>query len=187
MEGNGDKQPWDGRLLLLNLCLTQVLVVLLAVGLLLVQGRLGVGLWTPAGVEMWVLGLFIGLTVVGLDGLVYRFLPRSWTDDGGLNRMLFEHMPVGWIAIVALSAALAEELLFRGAIQYWLGIVGSSLLFTLIHFRYLKKWLLVLMVFGISLVFGWMTDFSGSLVPAMCAHFVIDFLMGLLIRYGKVG
>ncbi|WP_170109570.1 CPBP family intramembrane glutamic endopeptidase [Melghirimyces profundicolus] len=176
----------DERLLFWNLCLTQVLVTLAALGLLAYQGRLGWELWMPAGWDMWFAGLAAGLTVVAADLFLYRSVLRKWLDDGGLNKLLFGKMSPGGIVWVSAGVAVSEEMLFRGALQYWLGILLTSLLFTLIHFRYLRSWLMTALLFAVSLFLGWVTEVSGSLVPATMAHFTLNLVLGLLLRFGKV-
>lgn len=173
----------DRRWLLWNLILTQLLLTVLAVCLLWVQGRFTVKLWMPAGPEVWGIGLLIGLLVISLEWGLYQLVPPDWMDDGGLNRFLFQRLSIWEIFALAVWVAVAEEILFRGALQYWLGITGTSLLFTFVHFRYLKRWLLMVMLFAVSLLLGWVTEQTGSLVSAICAHFVLNFIGGLLIRH----
>lgn len=173
------------RILRWNLYLTQLLVLLVAVTLLRLQGRLTAGLWLPAGWKMWAVGVASGLAVVAFDRILQRVVSEERLDDGGLNRLLFQNLSCVEILWVTAWVALAEEMLFRGALQHWLGIIGSSLLFTLIHFRYLKQWILLLSVFGISCLFGGLTEWTGSLIPAVVAHFTVDVILGLSIRVAR--
>lgn len=87
---------------------------------------------------------------------------------------------------MTLFIASAEELLFRGAIQPYLGVVGTSLLFTLIHFRYLKQWAMVASVFLVSLVLGSLVLVTHSIAASTVAHFTVDFTLGVCIRYGLI-
>jgi membrane protease YdiL (CAAX protease family) len=174
----------DQRWLLWNLFLTQWLFGLLAAVLLWWQGRLNGELLGWSDGSGWLLGVVAGLCVVALDWVLTRSVPHTWFDDGGINEALFHNLPLPMIAVIALVVAVAEEMLFRGVLQHWLGVVGTSVLFVLVHVRYWRKWVLMLLVFGISLLLGWMVEWSGSLAPAIAAHFTIDFVMGVLIAKG---
>jgi membrane protease YdiL (CAAX protease family) len=55
--------------------------------------------------------------------------------------------------------------------------------FVLLHTRYLKKWLLVAVVFAISAGLGWLTEWFGNITPAVIAHGLVDFVSGLFIRH----
>ncbi|MDR6224535.1 CPBP family intramembrane glutamic endopeptidase [Desmospora profundinema] len=178
--------PIGQKWLLWNLFLTQFLIGSLAVVLLWWQERLSGDLFGWSDVRAWLWGIGVGLCVVAVDWILTRWVPTSWVDDGGINEALFRNLSMPMIALIALMVAVAEELLFRGALQYWLGVVGTSLLFVLIHFRYWKRWLLLVLLFGVSLILGWMVEWTGSLASAIAAHFTIDFVMGILIRKGAV-
>jgi len=87
------------------------------------------------------------------------------------------------IIIISLSAGIGEELFFRGAIQPYLGVVWTALLFVALH-GYLnpKDWRMasygVLMTL-IIIALGYMTEVIG-IVSAMMAHVMID--LWLLIK-----
>jgi len=185
--GGGPGEPgMTDRELLLNLYATQLLVLFLAVMLLLVQGRLSAGLFQWRESLYWAAGVLLGMIVVGIEVLLVRVLPPEWLDDGGINLRLFRGRSLWHIAWIALLVSVAEEMLFRGAVQHWLGIWGTSLLFTLIHFRYLRRWAMSCLLFAVSAALGWSAEWSGTLTPAIVAHFIIDFVMGALIRMGKI-
>lgn len=74
-------------------------------------------------------------------------------------------------ALLALVSGVAEEALFRGAIQPHLGLVGASLLFGLAHFaprRELLPWTAFAVVLGFAL--GGLFDWTGNLVAPVVAH-----------------
>jgi uncharacterized protein len=86
-----------------------------------------------------------------------------------------------WLAI---SAALAEELLFRAALVPAVGVWTSALLFGALHFStratYLG-WMLWATLMGVLL--GSLFVLSGSLLPPILAHALINFAnMRLLAR-----
>lgn len=103
-------------------------------------------------------------------------------DDGGINEKLFKNMPIWHIFIITNIVGFVEELLFRGAIQPLLGVWFTSLIFALIHFRYLKKIVLILVTFSISIGLGLITEHTGSWFSAYIAHMLIDFILGIFIR-----
>ena len=83
---------------------------------------------------------------------------------------------------VSLCAGIGEELLFRGAVQYWLGIPLTAVLFVALH-GYLPLRNSPLFRYGLFLTIamlgiGWAADHCGLLL-AMTAHAVID---AVLIR-----
>ncbi|MBA4495634.1 CPBP family intramembrane glutamic endopeptidase [Paenactinomyces guangxiensis] len=168
---------------LVSFYLTQLGLLVIALPLLWWQGNLNWGYFGLGNIHMWIWGGITGLAIVAADLLLARIVPERWFDDGGINRLLFKHRSFIHIFFISLIAALVEEMFFRGVVQHWLGIWWASLLFVLVHTRYLRQWLLVLMVGVISLVFGWLVQWSGTLAPAIVAHWLVDFLLGLYFRY----
>jgi membrane protease YdiL (CAAX protease family) len=93
--------------------------------------------------------------------------------------MLNVDTPLDRIAVVLLMAglpALFEELAFRGVLQPllirltgrpWIGIMATALLFSFIHFQFYG---FLPRVF-LGLLFGWIVYRTGSLWPAVLAHF----------------
>ncbi|WP_255298357.1 CPBP family intramembrane glutamic endopeptidase [Brevibacillus dissolubilis] len=180
----------DERTLRLNLLLTQGILLLIAtISAWLVHSWQGLltELRPPAPhFVLTAVGISIG--VVGLNLLMDRFLPKSWLEDGEINNRVFQGLSLGSTAGFCLLVGVAEELMFRGVVQVLLGNVWTSLLFTLIHFRYLKKPILVVSVFATSYVLGWLYDWSQSLLPSMVMHGLIDFFLALWIqRLSKLG
>ena len=95
-------------------------------------------------------------------------------------------LKLNWLDVLFISfcAGVGEELLFRGAIQYWLGIYFTSIVFVGIHGYLNQKDLkisiyggyLTLVMIGISYGFEEL-----GLVSAMAAHFAIDvYLLGVI-------
>jgi membrane protease YdiL (CAAX protease family) len=184
-----DMSKLDDKTLLLNVYLTQALTLLIALGLFWVQGQ-GVleALRMPDRLEPWLWGIGFAMVVLAVDGLISRWIPEDVADDGGINDMLFRSRPLWHIAVLSFVVAVCEELLFRGAVQHWLGPYWTSILFAAVHVRYLKHWLMTGLVFSISYGLGWIAIRTGTLWTPIIAHFMIDFIMGAIIRYrGKTG
>ena len=109
-------------------------------------------------IHMWLWGIGAGGLILSIDAVLMACVPKSWLDDGGLNQLLFENRSVVHVLVIAVVAAVSEEMFFRGVLQEWLGIWMTSVVFVLLHTRYLKKWLLVAAVFAISAGLGWLTE-----------------------------
>ncbi|RAV03654.1 CPBP family intramembrane metalloprotease [Paenibacillus sp. YN15] len=137
----------------------------------------------PGTAAAW--GIGFGAAVLLADMLVSRWVPEEAADDGGINKMLFGNRAVWHIALISAVAALCEELLFRGAVQHAWGPYWTSILFAAIHVRYLRHWVPTGLVFGISYGLGWIYQETGTLWCPILAHFVIDLVMGLILRFRK--
>ncbi|MEX2104857.1 MAG: CPBP family intramembrane glutamic endopeptidase [Bacilli bacterium] len=134
-------------------------------------------------VQAMVFGIFLALVVIVLDVLLSSHVPARLLDDGGMNELIFHKRSVVHIAIIALLVSFCEELLFRGIIQPYLGIWLTGLLFTVIHFRYIKKWIILVNISLVSIGLGVLVELTGQLLPAIVGHFAIDFVLGILIRF----
>ncbi|MGZ9586877.1 CPBP family intramembrane glutamic endopeptidase [Paenibacillus marinisediminis] len=176
----------DDKTLLLNLYLTQALTLIIGSVWILFSGRNPLLLLQPPeGYKPWLLGAGLSVIVVILDLLISKFVPEEATDDGGINERLFRNRPFWHIFVIAFVVSICEEMLFRGAVQHTLGIYWTSVAFAAIHVRYLRHWLPTLMVFSISYGLGYIYEWSGSLWAPIAAHFLIDFIMGLILRYRR--
>jgi uncharacterized protein len=175
------------KMLLANLYATQFLIVIIGLSWIILQGRNVFSLLAFPGdgdFALWAAGL-AGAALIG-DWAASRFVPQEAMDDGGVNERLFRRRPVWHIALIALVVSLCEEILFRGAIQYAFGPYWTSVLFAAIHVRYLRHWVPTGMVFLVSYGLGWIMIESGTIWAPILAHFLFDFIMGLIIRFRRV-
>jgi membrane protease YdiL (CAAX protease family) len=176
----------DERYLLINLYLTQLLVFVLGSIIMLFQRpSLAHLLSFNSGWYILLWGVTFAVAVLIVDLLVSQWVPPEVTDDGGINEKLFKNRPLWHIAILSLVVAICEEWLFRGAIQASWGPYWTSILFAAIHIRYLQHWLMTGLVFSISYGLGWIYIQTGTLWTPIAAHFIIDFIMGCIIRYRR--
>lgn len=176
----------DDRMLLINLYVTQALTLIIGLGWHFFQGRNPFFAFRiPAGWEPLIWGVGLGVAVVLLDLAISRFVPEEAADDGGVNERLFKNRPIWHIAVISFVVAVCEELLFRGAIQHSIGPYWTSIVFAAIHVRYLRHWIPTGLVFCISYSLGWIYIQTGSLWAPIMAHFLIDFIMGLIIRFRR--
>ena len=128
------------------------------------------------------IGIPAGIAVVIADILLMKWLPPSYYDDGGLNERIFKNRNVFHILIIALFVAFSEELLFRGIIQTKVGLILASIIFAIIHYRYLFNWFLFINIVILSFFIGLIFDWTGNLAVTIIMHFVIDFLLGVYIK-----
>ncbi|MFB3160336.1 type II CAAX endopeptidase family protein [Neobacillus sp. 179-J 1A1 HS] len=134
-------------------------------------------------VRILLIGVSAGAAVVIVDIILMKLLPKSFYDDGGLNERIFKNRSVLHIAWIAALVAFSEELLFRGVIQTKVGLILASLIFAIIHFRYLFNWFLFSNIVILSFFIGSVYEWSNNLALTMIMHFTIDFLLGLYIKY----
>lgn len=130
-------------------------------------------------------GVIPGIIIVIIDLILINAIPKHFFDDGGLNEKIFQNRSVSDIFLLTLMIAISEEFLFRGVIQTTFGYVIASLIFALVHFRYLKKPVLLMSVLLTSFYIGYLFVLTGNLFVTIIVHFIVDFLLGLLIRFRK--
>lgn len=179
-----DIRDIDERTLLVNLYITQGLILALALVVIWLGGIGFRELFVPlpgAGVTVATYGILFAAAVLACDWALARIIPEELADDGGVNEKLFKNRPLPHLALICLVVAVCEELLFRGAVQHFIGAYWTSVLFAAIHVRYLKSGLMTLMVFAISYGLGWIYQQTGTLITPMIAHFVVDFVLGYFI------
>ncbi|TMV51322.1 CPBP family intramembrane metalloprotease [Paenibacillus mesophilus] len=181
-----DPSELDDRMLLVNLYLTQAITCILGISIVFFQSQSLFSLLRfPEHISAWGWAVVFAAGVLIFDFLIARWVPEEVTDDGGINKKLFGQRPLWHIAVLSFVVAVCEELLFRGAIQHAFGPYWTSILFAAIHIRYLRHWLMTGMVFAISYGLGSLYSWTGSLWAPIAAHFIIDFVMGCIIRYRK--
>ncbi|WP_042223565.1 CPBP family intramembrane glutamic endopeptidase [Oceanobacillus manasiensis] len=137
--------------------------------------------------QIFYYGFIPGVIIVLVDLILIRLLPPTTFDDGGINQKLFKGQPLSFIIILSLLVAISEEMLFRGVIQTTFGYYFASVLFALIHIRYLKKPVLLVSIIMVSFYIGYLFEQTGNLLVTITAHFIVDFLLGVAIRYYKGG
>jgi uncharacterized protein len=131
------------------------------------------------------IGAGAGIAVVLADLLLMKIVPASYYDDGGLNERIFRNRNPLHIAVIAAIVAFCEELLFRGIIQTHFGLLVSSIIFAAVHYRYLFNWFLFINIIVLSFLIGIIYLKTGNLAVTIIMHFLIDFLLGISIRYRK--
>jgi membrane protease YdiL (CAAX protease family) len=133
-----------------------------------------------------VAGLGFAVAVHAAIVLLFRLMPfPAEAFRQGYDFSFVGTRPLQWLAVVmsAASAGACEETGFRGYLQRqielrhgpWPAIVVSSLLFMLVHLT--KGWALVGMVpvvLGAGALLGLLAWASGSLIPGIIGHTLMD-------------
>ncbi|MDX5474573.1 MAG: CPBP family intramembrane metalloprotease [Bacillaceae bacterium] len=142
--------------------------------------------WSFDLVHIFVIGTTFALVVYFADLFLMKNVPKHMFDDGGINEKMFQRRSVPHIFGLAFVIALVEEFLFRGVIQTHFGLITASIVFALMHIRYLSKWLLLLSVVFLSFLLGLIYEYTGSVLVTFWSHFLIDLLLALKIRHDYV-
>ena len=177
----------DDRMLLINLYATQALIFIIGIIWIFFQKQNVISLLSiPNNIStVFLWGAGFAALAIAVDLIVSRFAPDEAEDDGGVNKRVFGNRPIWHIALLSFVVAFCEELLFRGAIQHSFGPYWTSIIFATIHVRYLKHWIPTGLVFCISYGLGWIYLQTGSIWSSIIAHFIFDFVMGLMIKYRR--
>ncbi|MDF0726186.1 type II CAAX endopeptidase family protein [Cytobacillus sp. S13-E01] len=139
-------------------------------------------LWTLDLKQILIYGGGSAILVIIIDFLIKRWVAKHVYDDGGINELVFRNRNYFHIFFLCIIIAFAEELLFRGIIQTHFGIVIASVIFALLHVRYLYKWVLFTAVVLLSFLLGYLYLMTNNLLVTFFAHFLIDFVFALKIR-----
>ncbi|OIK12255.1 CPBP family intramembrane glutamic endopeptidase [Bacillus sp. MUM 13] len=178
------KQLSDKQLIY-NLFITQLILLAAALllGLFLFPDIASfTALFRIRDINIAVIGLPAGAAVVAFDIIMMKTIPASWQDDGGVNERIFKSLSYPLVPAAALIVAFCEEVLFRGVIQTNIGLVWTSVIFALVHYRYLFKWYLLVNIAGLSFFIGWIYSITGNLMVTITAHFIIDFILGIILK-----
>ncbi|MGM0846001.1 MAG: CPBP family intramembrane glutamic endopeptidase [Bacillota bacterium] len=124
-----------------------------------------------------------GIVIVLLDLLLMKLIPKKYYDDGGINERIFRGRSVIHIAFLAAVISICEELLFRGVVQYHFGFFAGTVIFAIVHIRYWGNWFLITNIVLLSVWIGLVYEWTANLGVTMVMHFIIDFLLGLAIKY----
>ncbi|MEH6953334.1 CPBP family intramembrane glutamic endopeptidase [Neobacillus drentensis] len=173
--------------LLFHLYMTQVILCVISIllGLIFFDHLSYLNHISLQDFQIITIGVPVGIAVVLADILLMKSLPSSYYDDGGLNERIFKKRNIFHILFIALFVAFSEELLFRGIIQTKLGLILASIIFAIIHYRYLFNWFLFVNIVVLSFFIGLIFEWTGNLAVTIAMHFVIDFLLGVYIKFRR--
>jgi membrane protease YdiL (CAAX protease family) len=168
--------------LLLNVYFSQGIFLLIAIGLAF-YFKIPMP-WTndfPIPYKYILLSILTGLIFPVLSIELKKRLPDHYFDDGGINEKIFGPLSYFHIFVLTVIIACAEEWLFRGVLQNLIGLFATSLVFSILHVRYIKKPVLFAFVTILSFWLGYLYDLTNTIWIPFLAHFLIDFISGCWI------
>lgn len=144
------------------------------------------GAWLLNGIKHLAIGVVVGFGMfwvqVGLAFIWQMFVsPETLAEQTAASQAMFDALGSSlWLGfLVAFTAGVGEELLFRGALQPIFGNLIVSIFFVMMHSQYIltPASLIILLV---SLVFGFLRTYYTT-PSAMVAHFVYNFTPFVII------
>lgn len=118
-------------------------------------------------------GILLGAALAGITWVLGPFWP--FRDMEEVLSTFIGPLSAPALFALALASAIGEELLFRGILQPWWGLVPTALAFGAVHVPHERRlWPWPFFAFGMGLLFGWLTVYSGELGPAIGAHFAVN-------------
>lgn len=131
------------------------------------------------------IGLAVAVGVVLVTFVLARAIPALQSMEIAFRRTLGP-LSTGEIIRIALLSGIAEELLFRGALQPWAGLIVTSILFGILHFVPDKAWFpWTIFATAFGFLAGWLFEERGSLVAPMVAHVFVNLANLALIVSGR--
>ena len=139
--------------------------------------RLGLGPLSVQGAAVAV-GMTIALLIlVSVVGATWQFLtpPETFEEQTQASNALADSVTtIGLAFVLAASAAISEEIAFRGALQPVFGFWATALIFALTHMQYALT-PATLIILGVALAFGWIRLRYNTTV-AIATHFLYNFI-----------
>ncbi len=164
-----------------------VLIAFIGVGLFarrsLPDSAARLGLRPPKQARWWLVALlaipaFIAVAT-GIDAVGNIIAPASQKQVSNVSTVLFSQFnTVPAIVFLGLTAGVAEEVLFRGAMLPRFGVLATALLFAAVHTQYALTFA-TLEVFVLGLGLGWLRRAAGTL-PSIVTHAGYDITVGIL-------
>lgn len=142
-------------------------------------------LWPSAPMEM---GRIVasGLTAAGVL-LVLSYFFEDWFESfrelKSIIMQVLGKVSVPMAIYLSLVTSIGEELLFRGAIQPFAGVLLTSILFGMLHMGHkglISAWSVWAFIAGYLL--GWMYEETTSIWPPLIAHFGVNMVSILSLR-----
>jgi len=159
-----------------------LLIAILCIGFFLGFSQFRNELLAFNHLKTYIWGLVGGIVLVVFNILLNYTIPERFLDDGGFNKKFFTSLTIFEMTILCVLIALSEELFFRGFIQTKFGIVIASIIFALVHFRYVKKPILLIVVLLESFFLGYLFMKTDNLVVVFITHFILDYVLGMYMK-----
>jgi uncharacterized protein len=139
-----------------------------------------------APIESWVVSGAMGLgaallVIVSTRACATRF---AWAQRLHLDLRPFAHGLALWqVVVIAGCSSLGEELLFRGLLMPWLGLLPAAVLFGVLHqVPGPARWVWVTWATAVGILFGAIFAASGSLIGPFVAHALINAVNLVFLR-----
>ncbi len=139
--------------------------------------------------KTWSIAIVGALLIVLIEqsGLVVTFRLMQFPAENFLTEYSFlQTVPIwmAWLVIIMISmvAGICEEVGFRGYMQGpiekkygpLVAIVITSVVFVLVHLHQAWSGPIIIHIFAISALFGALAYYSGSLIPGIIGHIIMD-------------
>jgi membrane protease YdiL (CAAX protease family) len=119
-------------------------------------------------------GAAVGLLIVGLSHLA-----RHTRAMDGMRRefgSILGRQSQSAVFVIAMTSAVGEELLFRGALQPLLGVWPTVIIFGLLHGGGIKRlWTWTVFATLGGAIFAGLTLWTGSLLAGIVMHFTVNY------------
>ncbi len=147
------------------------------------------------------LGLLAALFIVVIEqsGLIVTFrLIEFPAERFSLEYSFLENVPLwaAWLVVIMISAVagICEEIGFRGYMQVpiekkygpFVSISIVSVVFVLVHLHQAWSGPILIQIFFISVLFGSIAFYSGSLIPGIFGHILMD-IFNFSFWWTKIG
>jgi uncharacterized protein len=135
--------------------------------------------WSPEIHHQFEIDLLIGLVIAWVVVNISRYI--STHTQWGQNidddfTAIFHGMPKYYLSGLAIMSALCEEVLFRGFLQNYFGLMWTSILFGALHIPMQKHhWLWTIAACIMGFVFGACYEWRATLTAPLIAHFTINY------------
>ena len=135
--------------------------------------------------QAMILGSAFAIGIMVCEWILMKRVSKDALDDGGINKRLFGQMSLIHMVFFCLFVSIVEELLFRAVLQSLIGLIGASLLFAIVHVRYVTKPILFSVMIAVSFSLGLLFHWTNNILAPITAHFLINFISGLYIKFSN--
>lgn len=144
--------------------------------------------WSKVGGQ-WPKFWMLGVLVMATGPLLGLAESRIIHPGALISSLTWGHAVLPSLLLIIFTG-LSEELLFRGLLQYyavkvmgnWAGIIFVALGWSLLHIGWHSAWD-VLFVFAVGLVWGWIRQKTGSILPTTIAHGLANIVLFLIVPF----
>lgn len=160
-----------------------VLMGLAVVWVGILRGRDIWGEWYGTEPEKLILDVGLGLVIGGLISAVIWLVGKFYSGFVAIREKIADTLDLArfqwWHnGLLALLAAVPEEIFFRGAMQPVFGLWMTALIFGVLH-SLTSVYFVYAALAGVLL--GWLTEWHGNLWLPTATHFAIDFVALIIL------